>query len=341
MFIRQEGEKSVATNKVGIAQRWYGMLQLFDVAEGTVVMEPEASGQGYWVGAPSLCYDSQTGKFYLNTRHRRPVGKGRGWQTRISESDDGIHFKEIWSAHKEDFNSSSIERSCLIKTQEGRFRLYVSFSDLRDNRWRIELMEADHPKNFDPKRRISILGSEDIENCEGIKDPVIIILGGMYYMFAGYGLKSEVKQGVSLAEIHLNGNCFATPYIRHPSGLAISADGIHFEWKGKIMEGGPGIWDIRVNRVSSVLWVPPVFYAFYDGRTGINDCYTGRTGYYVSIDLVNFHKITVDKPALQSPFGSGGLRYMDSVVIKDKVYYYYEFTREDESHDLRLSIVKL
>jgi hypothetical protein len=323
-----------------IGQKYLGELPLFNPVEGKVIFEPDDEGHGSWIGGPSVCYDSDAKKFYMNVRCRKPIGKGRGWQTRTYESSDGINFNEIWHANKEEFNSSSIERSWLMKTPENKFRLYTSYSALKDNRWRIDMMEADQPSEFNPKTRVEILGPEDIEDCEGIKDPVVINVGGMYYLFAGYGLKSEIVPWITTTEAHSKGNCFATPYIKHPSGMAVSPDGIHFQWKGKILEGGPGFWDQRVNRVSLVLYVAPIFYVFYDGRHGINDAYQGRTGYYISTDLEHFQKVTVDQPVLESPFGTGGLRYLDAVVFDDKIYYYYEFNREDESHELRLSIVK-
>jgi hypothetical protein len=38
-------------------QRWFALPPLFDPEQGTVVRQPEGSGPGFWVGAPSAIYD--------------------------------------------------------------------------------------------------------------------------------------------------------------------------------------------------------------------------------------------------------------------------------------------
>jgi hypothetical protein len=322
-----------------IPTHWFGVPPLFDPTQGVTVLEPPGSGPGNWAGAPSALYAG--GKFHLSYRLRRPLTEGRGWTTRIDESDDGIHFRNIWAAFKEDFSSTSIERSALVHTLEGRYRLYVSYVDEKRNRWLIDMLEADTPAAFDPKTRRIVLDPDDIDS-EGVKDPWVAVIGRMYYMFASHGPRATVSGAAGEQALHATGNVFTTGLVAHPTGLAVSADGIHFDWKGDIIAPGEAnAWDCNVARMACMVYQPPVFNIFYDGRTSRGDVYEDRTGLVVSTDLQVFHRVSVDAPILQSPWGSGALRYMDAVPACDKMYYYYECCRPDGSHETRVNIVDL
>ena len=50
-----------------------------------------------------------------------------------------------------------MERASLFKSPEGIWRLYVSYVDPADSRWRIDVMEANSPSGFDPARRRKVL----------------------------------------------------------------------------------------------------------------------------------------------------------------------------------------
>lgn len=326
------------TGKELAGRKWLGMPPMFDPAKGTTVRAPLGAGPGFWAGAPGVIFDDEAGKFYLCYRLRRPLKEGRGFECRVAESEDGFNFRDIWTGTKEQFNSPSIERSALLKTPEGRFRIYVSYVSGDNGKWQIDVLEADSPEGFDPATRQMVLHPDDVDS-EGVKDPYIFILGGMYYMFVPYGPKSGIEAESNQDQLHGTGNVFATSRIKHPTGLAVSPDGLKFRWMGDTVVPGEG-WDRNVARVSCVLWVPPVFCVFYDGRTGQGDVYEDRTGLSVSLDLVNYHKVTPDAPILQSPEGSGALRYMDAVPVGDEVFYYYEYCRADGSHELRVTKVR-
>ena len=318
--------------------RWFNTGPLFDPERGTVVREPEGRGSGWWVGAPSALFDPERKRFYLYYRQRRPLAEGRGWRIAVAESADGIRFTEIWHATKEQFQSSSIERSCIVKTPAGRYRLYVSYVALPKNRWQIDLLEADDPRDWDPSRRVTILEPEAV-NAEGVKDPVVFLLGRRTYMFVPYGPRSSVAPGSTESDLHGTGNVFTVPRIKHPSGLAVSEDGVRFTWLGDATLPGSG-WDRQMARVSCILYTPPLFQVFYDGRTGEGDIYEDRTGLCVTHDLRTFHTLTPDAPLLQSPHGQGCLRYLDTVPVGDRTFFYYEYGRPDGGHELRVSVVE-
>lgn len=290
-------------------------------------------------------FDPEQRAFYLSYRLRRPLEAGRGGVTRVARSADGVAFTTIWEAGKEEFATTSIERSCLVKVGHGHWRLYVSYVDPADGRWCIDLLEASSPERFDPKQRRRVLRAADID-AEGVKDPYVLRVGPAWLMFAPYGPRQTVRAGSNEDELHrtIAGNVFATGRILHPTGLAVSADGLSFQWLGDaVSPGRSGAWDCSVARVSTIVHTPPVFTVFYDGRTGEGDFYEDRTGYAVTLDLRTFTKGTVDGPALESPHASGSLRYLDAVHIPEeaRLFYYFEMARPDGAHELRVDEVRL
>jgi hypothetical protein len=323
----------------GMERKWLGRVPLFNPSEGWVVRQPPGEGKGNWAGAPSAFYDREEGRFFLSYRLRKPLSEGRGYLTCVAESKDGKEFNDIWAGKAAEFDSPSIERSSLIKTPEGRYRLYVSFVDGGDNRWRIDLLEADHPSRFDPGRRQPVLRPDDVDS-EGVKDPYVILIGGMYYLYVPYGPKSTVSPGKTAEDLHGTGNVFTTAWVDHPTGLAVSADGVRFEWKGDVIRPGDG-WDRNVARLACVVYIPPVFTAFYDGRTGKGDIYEDRTGVAMGLTPDRFESLSRKEPVLWSPWGTGSLRYMDIVPRGNCFCYFYEQCRPDGAHELRGNLVEI
>jgi hypothetical protein len=316
------------------AKKWFSAAPAFDPAEGTTVIEPPGTETGYWAGALSAVYDDSAGEFYLYYRVRRPIGKGRGWQCHVARSTDGSHFSTVWTATKEQFGTESFEGGALVRAPDGGFRLYSSYLDAADRRWKIALLEAATPGEFDPGSRKVVLSGEDA-GSEGVKDPCVAIVDGRYYMFVNYAPRWLIPPGVTEAELHDAGNVFATKY-GGSSGLATSADGVHFEWKGDVLRPG-GHWDRLLTRVDTVVHRPPLFTVFYSGRGSVEETYEDRTGIAVSLDLEMLHKISDERPVLASPHSSGALRYMDAVPVGNEMFYYYEYARPDGAHEIRLS----
>ena len=94
-------------------KKWIGMAPLFDPRKGKAAVEPLSSGQGWWAGACSAIYDEETERFYLYHRLRKPRELGRGVECCISESTDGLQFKTIWSATKEQIKNGQKSRKTL------------------------------------------------------------------------------------------------------------------------------------------------------------------------------------------------------------------------------------
>jgi hypothetical protein len=322
-----------------LTDKHLGLAPLFDPQDGVTIKEPLKRERGYWAGAPSVIYDNLERKYFLYYRVRQPRPI-RGGEVRIAVSNDGMHFEDIWSCRREQLESDSIERGAIMRTGEGAYRLYISYVDPADQRWRIDMMEAQSPDSFRPERRQKILTAEAI-GAEGVKDPWLMVVGGMYYMIVSYAPRPELDGDSSLDQMHCTGDIFNTGITKSSTGLALSADGIHFKWQGDIFAPQASGWDSYASRIGALLYVPPVFTAFYDGSADVSANYEEQVGLAVSTDLKSFFRLTNDGPCLVSPHGSGSLRYIDVVRHDDEVRYYYEYARSDGSHELRLNKVRI
>jgi hypothetical protein len=216
--------------------RVFSQLHAFDPTSGTIVMEPERSENGYWVGCPTLLHDGR--QFWLTYRRRRPRGAQaeRGWHCAVAVSPDGISFKDVWRVHKDELSTSSMERFCLVRSGGG-FRLFLSYVDPRDNRWRIDMIEAEEPSRFEIGRAVPVLTAAST-GTEGVKDPYVMQIGPVTYLFASY---AQARPSLR-SDAHATGDIYNVGATTHPTGLATSLDGRDFRWHGSVLEVGEG-WD--------------------------------------------------------------------------------------------------
>ena len=325
-----------------LALKRFGLAPLFNPEEGITVVEPLGGGQGWWAGAPSALYDDESGRFYLYYRLRRPRGvePDRGGECRIAESTDGVAFRTIWSAQKSQFNSDSMERAALVKCLDGIWRLYLSYVDPNHKKWRVDFMEADTPAGFNPATRAPLFDPDDL-GVEGVKDPYVFTLGHSYYMVLSYATRVGKLSAGRERDLHATADAYNSGLTISRTGLATSTDGVRFTWEGDIFSPAGSGWDAWCTRVCSLVYLPPVFTAFYDGAAGVSGNYEERTGLAVGAEVRSLKSVTPGGPALVSRHASGSLRYMDPVQLPDRIHYYYEYARPDGSHETRLNIVEL
>lgn len=309
----------------------FGGLPRFDPLKGIRVREPEAFQPGFWVGAPTV-YE-EDGTYYLSYRFRRPRPE-RGVETRIAVSHDGIHFEDLYTLHKNAFQSDSIERCSLFRSEEGLWRYAVSYVDPEDGRWRVDLLTAEDPSRFDPESRKPLFTAASI-GAEGVKDPNVYRIGGLYWMFLSYAPSPRQPTDPSL--LHATKDVYNTGLTRSHSGLAISPDGIHWEWEGDIFSPSEREWDAYAARLGSIAWTPPVFMGLYDGSRDVRENYEERCGLASSFDLRRWERVTSFAPWVTVPYGSGSVRYVDVIRCGDRWRFYYEMTRPDGSHELRVA----
>jgi hypothetical protein len=158
---------------------------------------------------------------------------------------------------------------------------------------------------------------------------------GTFSMFLSVAVATPKTSGQSHStlDIYNTGECVSA------TGVATSNDLEHWQWQGIVLRPEASGWDCYCRRINSVIWIKDKFLAFYDGSSSHKENYEERTGLAVSTDLKTWTVTTSQEPALVSPHASHSLRYIDAQPIGDHVALFYEYSREDQAHDLRLRMV--
>ena len=280
---------------------------------GVTVVAAPGSGPGYWAGGPSAVFVD--GVYYLAYRLRRPLGEGRGYANVIARSDDGEQFETIAVLEREAFGAESLERPALVQLPNGRWRVYVSCATPGTLHWRVDALDADHPAGFDATDRRTVFAGDA---KTAMKDPVVHHHDGAWHAWV-------CCHPIAVPE---DGDRMYTRY-------ATSADGLSWTLHGTALVGRQGLWDQRGARVADVLLGGARVVAYYDGRASAEENQEEVTGVAIGDAPDRLHAIA-DAPAVVSPEGRGGLRYVSAVVLGDGgVRLYYEMTRSDGAHELR------
>jgi hypothetical protein len=289
--------------------------------QSSVVVSPPEGGAGTWAGAPSaVLFD---GAVYLAYRLRRPVGEGRGYGNVIARSRDGQTFEPIGYLEKERFGAASLERPALVRTPDGRWRMYVSCATPGTKHWRVDVLEADEPEKLAFAETATVLPGD---HAYGVKDPVLRYHGGLWHLWAScHPLESDE-----------HADRMATWY-------ATSRDGLTWTWRGTVLAGRPGRWDARGTRLTAVLLSGDDLLASYDGRANAAENCEERTGTVRGAHVAGglFGRLAAgDASPVGSPYPPGGLRYLDVLPLPGGGYrLYYEATRADGAHELRTELV--
>lgn len=310
-------------------------LPLFDPDAGTTVVEPPGTGPGWWAGAPGALWTGE--HVYLVYRLRRPRPE-RGGEVRLARSDDGITFETIWTARREEFSTTSIERCAIVQIDEALWRLYVSYVDGADGRWRIDLLEAPAPDAFDPSRARTVLTAAST-GTEGIKDPWLCRIGDEWQMLVSYAPTPE--ETADAAQMHGTNDVYNTGLTKSLTGLATSEGGRTWHWQGSVLAPPETGWDTYATRLNSVAVTADGLLGFYDGSASVAENYEERCGLAIADDPRQWRRLSEDGPAVGASRGPGSVRYVETVQTADWTRFYYEYTRPDGSHELRTSLVSL
>jgi hypothetical protein len=282
-----------------------------------------------------VLYEPGRGRFLLTYRERHPRGVApeRGWRCALAESTDGVHFDDLWEVRKDELRTPSMERFCLVPESGDRYRLYISYVDPSDNRWRIDSLEASDLGSFDIQQARPVLTAAET-GTEGVKDPVVLRIGPVTYLLASFAAARQLSPA-ERRRAHDTADIYNTGVTTHPTGLAVSLDGAGFSWRGTVFDVGDG-WDRYQARLNCVLPIGPGYLGLYDGSASAEENYEERCGVAVSHDLQRWERLTPDGPWIASPHATGSARYLDAVAADGEWWIYYELTRPDGAHELRL-----
>ena len=232
--------------------------------DAAIAIPAPGAGRGFWAGGPSAV--AADDGFYLACRLRRPIGSGRGYAVAIAFSPDGVHFDDpIKVITSGEADTESLERPELVQLPDGRWRLYLSCATTGTKHWRVEVIDAASPAEFDVRTREVVLPGDPRKRA--VKDPVIQRRNGLWHMWATIHPLADPDETDQMT----------TEY-------ATSADGLDWTWQGTALSGRPGEWDSRGTRVAAVRFGPDQVVAYYDGRASAAENYEERTGIAVGAD---------------------------------------------------------
>lgn len=278
--------------------------------EMAVAVSAPGTGIGWWAGASSAAFDDD-GSFVIAYRVRTGAA-GRG-STVVARSPDGVHLTTVAELDQARFDAASMERPAVVRTDEGRWRLYVcSASKPPSRHWWIDLLEADDPSGFaDAEARTVFPGDASV----GVKDPIVRRTsdGGWEAWICCHPLDVWDEED------------------RMTTAYATSADGVAWSWHGTVLAPRPGTWDQRGARLTAVL---PDGRAAYDGRASREENWFERTG---------LARLTGERPGALEQVGDDAVRdvrYLDFLPMPDGGHrIWYEARLPDESHELRTELI--
>jgi hypothetical protein len=268
------------------------------------------AGQAWWAGSSSAALD-EDGTFVVAYRVRLgqpPEGRA---ETVIARSEDGEQYTTVATLGMERFDAMSMERPALVRTDAGRWRLYVCCATPNSKHWWTDVLEAEEPEGFaDADARTVFPGDDNT----GVKDPLVRrIDGGWEAWICSHPLDVPDEED------------------RMTTQYATSADGLAWEWHGTVLSPRPGRWDARGARLTVVL---PDDRAAYDGRATKEENWFERTG---------LARLTGRQPGeleQTNDNAAADVRYLDVLPLPNGGYrIWYEARLTDESHELRTELI--
>ena len=281
------------------------------MGEADVAVPAPGEGVGWWAGASSAAFDDD-GSLVIAYRVRTGAA-GRG-STVVARSPDGVHLTTVAELHQARFDAASMERPAIVRTDDGRWRLYVcSASKPPSRHWWTDLLEADDPAGFaDAEARTVFPGDASV----GVKDPLVRRTsdGGWEAWICCHPLDVRDEED------------------RMTTAYATSADGLAWTWHGTVLVPRPGTWDQRGARLTAVLTDGR---AAYDGRASKEENWFERTG---------LARLTGERPGALEQVSDDAVRdvrYLDVLPLPGGGYrIWYEARLPDESHELRTELIR-
>jgi len=304
----------------------------FDPASATVVREPPGTGYGFWAGGHKVSWDADSATFVLFYRLRSPVEQGRGGVARVAVGTDGVHFDDVWEVTKAQLVANSIEVGHCVRHDAGEWRLYLSyeFAGGPIPFWRVDVLRGDSPGSLDTQGRRTVLMPYDY-GLRTLKDPwAVRTPEGGYRVYA-------------VSEAHARPQVDGAVTRARPldaTVLAESDDGLVFPTVRRVYEPpGDGSWHGNRGRVNCLFRYGEGWAGTFDGGRTNYDNFEEWCGLVHSPDGLRIEREETDGPWVRSPHGC--VRYVWGLRVRQRLLWYFEHTREDGSHDLRVAEVDL
>jgi hypothetical protein len=278
------------------------------MGRAVVAVPAPGDGPGYWAGASSAALD-EDGSLVVGYRVRN--GHDGNDQTVIARSPDGETLTTVATLDQSRLGAQWMERPAVVRTEQGRWRLYVCLGTPESKHWWIEVLEADDPAGFETaEARPAFPGDERT----AVKDPIVRLVDGRWHAW------------ICCHPLDVPG-----AEDRMSSAYATSDDGLEWEWHGTVLTGRPGAWDARGARLTTVL---PDGRAAYDGRASAEENWFERTGLARSTGQQGHFAQIEGSPIVD-------VRYLDVLPLGDGGYrIWYEARLPDESHELRTEAIR-
>jgi hypothetical protein len=274
-------------------------------ASSAVAVAAPQTGAQRWAGAPSAALDTD-GSVVLACRLRA----GEDVNV-IARSTDGEHFTPLATLTPDRFGASMVERPALVRTNSGRWRLYVSCATPGTKHWWIGLLEAAAPEGLADAQLRHVF---DGDAATAVKDPVIRYDGRRWHAW------------ICCHPLDVPG-----AEDRMSTAYATSDDGLDWRWHGTVLTGRQHSWDARGARVTSVL---PDGRLSYDGRATAQENWRERTG------LASPTGSTGSILTALSGTPVADVRYLDVLALPGGGHrIYYEAPLPDGSHELRTELI--
>jgi hypothetical protein len=266
-------------------------------------------GPQHWAGSSSAARD-EDGSFVVAYRVRMTAKQYAA--TVVARSEDGANLETVVTLDKDRFNAMSMERPALVRTETGKWRIYVCSATPNSKHWWIDVLEAETPEGFADAEARTVFPGDDLT---AVKDPIVQrVDGGWQAWICCHPLDEADEED------------------RMTTAYARSADGFEWEWHGTALAPRPGRWDSRGARVSTVL---PDGRAAYDGRATKDENWFERTGLAGPGGEPGKLVQTNDAP-------SSHCRYLDVLPLPGGGYrIWYEAPLPGESHELRTELIRL
>jgi hypothetical protein len=273
-----------------------------------VAVPAPGTGTGSWAGAPCAVLD-EDGSFVVAYRVRNP--QRRGDATIVARSADGERLSTVVTLDQERFGAQSLERPALLRTETGRWRMYVCCATPESKHWWIGALEADELEGLGAAELRTVFAGDA---RTGVKDPLVRRVDGRWE-----------------AWICCHPLDVAGAEDRMSTGYATSEDGLDWQWHGTVLAGRPGLWDARGARLTTILSDGR---AAYDGRASAEENWFERTG---------LARLTGEGGQLEHSGDApvADVRYLEVVPLSGGSYrIYYEARLPDESHELRTELIE-